>query len=128
MLILHPHNFSRIRFIIPLKIARRSLSTRRSAPYYMRAFMQIVGFIMTRDGYAYESPSFAGGYTLLIASLSTWVFSISRPLSSPFSRYFRQLLNFTIVVTVLAKPLEKPRDHLGKMVDIGLLIFRDNVA
>lgn len=83
--------------------------------------MQIVGFIMARDGYAYESPSFAGGYTPSIAPSSTRIFSISRPLSSPFSRHLRRLLEFHAIVVTAPAIRAISRERRGIAIeDIGV--------
>lgn len=118
MSIPRPRNSSRSGFIIPLKITQSGARFLHGVQrrVYTRAFMQIVGFITARDGYAYESLSFAGGYTPLIAphrrrrAVCLSVSSISRPLSSPFSHHLRRLLNFTPLswrYRVIHVPLEK---------------------
>jgi len=99
--------------------------------------MQIVRFIMTRDGYAYESPSFANGYTPLIAPspLSSAIRVDFLDISSPFFSFLSSsspTFEFHAIVMTYSNPRvsreRRDRKRRDILVDIGLLIFRDNVA
>jgi len=134
-----PRNFSRTGFIIPRKIARRPLSTWRAVLYArIHANCQIyydAGRVCIWESEFRERIHPIDCPFLPPPPPSMWISSISRPLSSPFSRRLRRLLNFTPLSwryqqsTCLSRTLRRrDRRRRDKMIDIGLLIFRDNVA